>query len=274
LNYAKIGLLPEGYFSLHKPEKVYKFAPSPSETTRVFRATIAERREIYSTLKSKIENDPDGKLENLLTKYVKSGLFSERIGLVKGVQAKIRMKDSLPYRSNLRPVNNETKKIIDEEIDNWLQQNIIAKAEPGEAKFVSPLHVVKKKKLPGETVQKYRLVCDQRCLNSRCIPEPPLNPPRSELIFSKMSNAKYFSKIDLKNAYLQIGSVVKQKNTALSRADIGFVSSLSNKYKAPYKISRLVGKNSCILETLDGKPAGKRHAEDLGLYTGKPDWAQ
>jgi len=205
LRYAKICLMPDGYFKLNKPDTIYKFVPNVVEKVQIFKATIAERRNIYSTLKSKIQNDDNGEIEKLITSYVTCGLFSEKVGLVKGVEAKIKMKDSIPYRATLRPTNNATKKIIDAEIDNWLDQKIIAKAEPGEAKFISPLHVVKKKKLPGETVQKFRVVCDTRALNSRCEPEPPLNPPRSELIFSKMAKAKYFSKLDLKNAYLQVG---------------------------------------------------------------------
>jgi hypothetical protein len=61
------------------------------------------------------------------------------------------MKDSLPYRAQLRPLNDHTKQIVDEELDNWLEQRIIAPVEPsGEAKFISPIHVVKKKKLQGD----------------------------------------------------------------------------------------------------------------------------
>jgi len=204
LNYAKIGILPTGYFHINKPNKIFKFVAGHREKVQSFRASMAQKKEIYKEVKSKIVNDKDNQLHDMLIKYTKNGLFSEKIGTFKGVEAKITMKDNLPYRAALRPTNNQTKKIIDEELDKWLEQNIIAPVAPGEAKFISPIHIVKKKPNPGETTQNHRLVCDQRALNNRCVVEPPFNPPRTELIFSKMSQAKYFSKIDLRSAYLQV----------------------------------------------------------------------
>lgn len=211
LKYANIGILPDGYFSTKKPQKIFKFAPSPSAKMKSYRVTLAEKREIYQTIKQNIHNDETGMLNKILSKFTSAGLFSEKIGLVKGITASIQMKDSLPYRAQLRPLNDHTKQIVNEELDNWLAQNIIAPVEPGEAKFVSPIHVVKKKKLPGEEKQGHRVVVDQRCLNSRCIVEPPLNPPRADLIFTKMAKAKYFSKIDLKSAYLQVSIEPKSR---------------------------------------------------------------
>jgi hypothetical protein len=42
-------------------------------------------------------------------------------------------------RAPLRPINDQTRAIIDKELDSWLEQKIIQPVEPGEAKFVSPI---------------------------------------------------------------------------------------------------------------------------------------
>jgi hypothetical protein len=72
----------------------------------------------------------------------------------------------------------------------------------------------------------------------------------------------------------QVGNLVRRRTHILSSAEKGVAASMQHKYDGPFRISRILGKNSCILETLDGKTAGKRHAEDLELFVGQPEWAQ
>jgi hypothetical protein len=71
----------------------------------------------------------------------------------------------------------------------------------------------------------------------------------------------------------QIGNIVWRKSNALSNADKHFAASLAPKRDGPFRISRIIGKNTCMLEEMNGTPAGKRHVEDLKLYVGQPQWA-
>jgi hypothetical protein len=84
LKYANIGIMPDGYFSTKKPQKIFKFASSPSAKLKSYRVALAEKKEIFKTIKDNICNDERGKLNGILNKFTKAGLFSEKIGLVKG----------------------------------------------------------------------------------------------------------------------------------------------------------------------------------------------
>jgi hypothetical protein len=71
----------------------------------------------------------------------------------------------------------------------------------------------------------------------------------------------------------ELGNIVWRKTNILSSADKKIAASLAPKRDGPFKISRILGKNSVMLETLDGQPAGKRHTEDLKLFVAQPQWA-
>ena len=92
-----------------------------------------------------------------------------------------------------RKLNPKMLKIAKEKMEKMLQDGIV---RPSDSQFASPLHIVPKRK-------DWRLVGDYRALNSQtkkdCYPLPYLQD------FSlQLHNKKYFSKIDLKDAYHQI----------------------------------------------------------------------
>jgi transposase len=75
-----------------------------------------------------------------------------------------------------------------------------------------------------------------------------------------------------KEHIFKVGNLVWRKTNILSSADKRIAASLAHKRDGPFKISRILGKNSVMLETLEGQPAGKRHTEDLKLFVGQPEW--
>lgn len=89
---------------------------------------------------------------------------------------------------------------IREEISNLKRQGIVVdSASP----FNSPLWAVKKKALPGETDEKYRVVIDYRKLNDNTVDEKyPI--PRFDDILDRLHGSTIFSTLDLKAGYHQI----------------------------------------------------------------------
>lgn len=104
------------------------------------------------------------------------------------------------------------RKIIDEQVDEMLQENIIA---PSKSPYNSPLIVVPKKPDKNGEI-KYRICIDFRKINSISVGDSfPL--PRIDDILDSLGKARYFTTLDMTSGYHQIKmSEEDQEKTAFS----------------------------------------------------------
>jgi hypothetical protein len=100
-----------------------------------------------------------------------------------------------PVRSKVYQVPYHLRETVKKEVESMLDLGVI---EPSKSAYVSPIVLIKKK--DGE----YRFCSDFRQVNKITVfdAEPIPNP---EALFSQLSKAKFYTKIDLSRGYWQIG---------------------------------------------------------------------
>lgn len=125
----------------------------------------------------------------LFPNFEKQGLG--RTGLIRH---DIDIGDSKPIKQRFYPVSPAVEKLMFAEIDRMLALGVI---EPSQSAWSSPMRLVIKP-------QKVRLCLDARKLNS--VTKKDAYPlPSIEGIFARLPKANIISKLDLKDAYWQIG---------------------------------------------------------------------
>lgn len=122
---------------------------------------------------------------------------SNKIGHIKGIVVDIPIKvDARPVIQPYRRVPVPLEKAVDNKIDELLGQDIIEHVNQP-SKWISPVVVVPK----GDDV---RICIDMRCANKAVERENhPL--PTMEDFLPHIGKSKWFSKIDIKNAFHQVG---------------------------------------------------------------------
>lgn len=130
---------------------------------------------------------------------------------------KLRLKDDTPvYQKNFRTPHKQ-KPILDSFIDNMEKTKILS---PSVSEYNSPILLVPKKCLPGQTEKRYRFVVDYRQLNKKLLSDKfPL--PRVDDILDRLGKARYFSLIDLLNGFYQIELDEESKNITSFSTDKG-----------------------------------------------------
>ena len=89
---------------------------------------------------------------------------------------------------------------VNSQIENLLKKGLI---RPSKSDYRSPIWIVKKKKLPTDTKQRYRIVWDYRKLNRVTVPQ--IYPMKSATeIFDQLGGSKWFTTLDLRNGFMQI----------------------------------------------------------------------
>ena len=142
-----------------------------------------------------LDKDQSDEIHALLERF--PDVFTDIPGTTDIVEHDILLTTDKPIRSKPYPVpfslKNDIKKEINK-INNMLELGII---EPSNSPYSSPVVLVKKQ--DGS----YRFCCDFRKLNSITVfdAEPIGNP---DDLFVKMSNSKYFTKVDLSKGYWQV----------------------------------------------------------------------
>lgn len=147
-----------------------------------------------------LPNDPNkhelSDAENMILLNVFSKFpSSEILGLGKTYleEHHIDTKDCPPIKSRCYPVSPAVQKLIYEEVDKMLKSGVI---EPCESPWASPVTLVRKP-------TKNRLCLDFRKVNK--VTEKLAYPiPNMEGLMSRLSNTKYISSVDLKDAFFQI----------------------------------------------------------------------
>lgn len=136
-----------------------------------------------------------GCLQGILEKH--SEIFSDELGLVKGMKAKLYVKDgSVPRFFKARPVPYAYRKGVDAELARLEKGGVIEKVQFSE--WAAPIVPILKRDGSIRICGDYKLTVNQVAVTDAY----PL--PHIEDILSSIGKAKVFSKLDLANAYLQL----------------------------------------------------------------------
>ncbi|CAL8085376.1 unnamed protein product [Orchesella dallaii] len=130
-------------------------------------------------------------LDSVLTNF--PDVVTNTIGCTQAVQCQIKV-DGPPIAQKPYPVSYAKRKIIKQHIDKMLEQGIISRSE---SEWASPVTLQKQ----GND---YRFCIDYRKLN-KVTKSDPYCIPRIDDLISRLGNAVYITKLDLKKGYWQIG---------------------------------------------------------------------
>eukprot|EP00079_Xenopus_tropicalis_P034355 XP_017948126.1 PREDICTED: uncharacterized protein K02A2.6-like [Xenopus tropicalis] len=134
-------------------------------------------------------------LEQILSKH--DSLFKEEFGSIKGLKATITVNsDAKPIFHKPRPLPYALKEPVEKELERMEHYGIVSRVKY--SSWAAPIVVVPKK---DKTI---RLCGDYKVTVNRCIEPEPYPLPNVEDLFATLAGGKYFSKIDLSNAYQQL----------------------------------------------------------------------
>ena len=181
----------------------------------------------------------------------------EKTPTVKGAIASIKLKSNAkPMFCLARKVPLPLERKVNETIDELLSLGILEPVEAGGVENCSPVVWVKK----GD---KFRMCAEYKVhvndkINTEAYPLPCI-----ETIFSKVSGAKYFAKIDLSNAYWQIPLDRKSQEVCTVNTTRGLfrVTRLQQGLKNAAAIFQ-----QSIEEVLKGLPGCVAYQDDILLY--------
>ncbi|RVE41173.1 hypothetical protein evm_014177 [Chilo suppressalis] len=165
-------------------------------------------------------------LQKLFEKY--SDLFDNKnVGEIKGEPAALHLKpNAKPAFFRARPVPFALKDRVEQEIDNLARDGVLVKVDYSE--FATPIVPVVKPNGKIRICGDYKLTLNQNLL----VDEHPL--PTSEELFNGLAGGDKFTKIDLRNAYL---------NWKVREEDQHLLT--LNTHKGLYKCTRLVFGLNC-----------------------------
>ena len=133
-----------------------------------------------------------GQVDKVLNEF--ADVLTDIPGTTTFIEHDIKLNTAEPIRSKGYPIPYQSVDTVNEEVNKMLELGVI---EPSNAPFSSPIVLIRKK--DGSI----RFCIDFRQVNKATVfdAEPM---PNIEQIFSKLSKAKYFSKIDLSKGYWQV----------------------------------------------------------------------
>ena len=144
------------------------------------------------TLNPELTRDHHEELRKLLAKHSPS--LTDQPGRTDLVEVDMTLTDFTPICSKPYPVPLAKEQVIEQEIETMLRNGIIS---PSQSAYSAPVLLLRKPN--GE----HRMCVDFRKLNAVTHFQPEPLPEQTRL-FSKLSHAKYFSKIDLSKGFYQI----------------------------------------------------------------------
>ena len=150
-------------------------------------------------------------LTSLLSQY--SEIFSDIPGCTDLVTHSIELSDDTPIRLKPYPIPFSKGETFDEEVRKMFDLGII---ELSSSPYRSPMLLVKK------SDGSYRPVIDFRAINkiTKFFAEPVPNP---EVIFAKLSKARYLSKLDFTKGFWQIPMSTSDKEKTAFATSMGLV---------------------------------------------------
>lgn len=142
--------------------------------------------------KEEIELEPEKLIEHLKRDF--SGLFEDRLGKIEGYKHVIKMSNDRPYKQPIYPIPRIHLLEVRRQIKDMEDQGVIKKAD---TEFINPMVVVEKEN------GKLRLCLDAREIK-KGMSADHAKPILLEEVFHRIEKAKWFSKLDIKNAFWQI----------------------------------------------------------------------
>lgn len=121
-------------------------------------------------------------------------LFTNEIGCVTHYTHRIKMNTKVPYKAKTYPIPEVHREAVTRYIDELERDGIIKRAP---TQYINPLVVVIKKN------GKIRLCLDARELNKR-MANDHAQPPSIEEVFQQIGHRKYFTTLDVTQAFWQI----------------------------------------------------------------------
>lgn len=185
------------------------------------------------------------------------GLFSG-IGKLKNIQVKLHIDPSVkPVAQQHRRVPFHLQQMVEAEIQNMLDQDIIEKAD-GPTPWMSPIVTPIKPNDPT----KVRICTDMRIANQAIIRERHVTPTMEDIIHD-LNGAKYFSKLDLTNAFNQLELAPESRYITCFSTHVGL-----------FRYKRLLFGLSCssekfqatLSQVLSGIPGVKNVCDDIIIY--------
>lgn len=187
-------------------------------------ATIPPMETVSSDFDESLINFGDSPIseqwKNRLCKKLgqKSHVFSMHewdVGLARGVEYRIRLSDSRPFRQQSRRLAPADIEDVRKHLQELLQAGIIA--ESG-SPYASPIVVVRKK------TGAIRMCIDYRLLNSRTIPDQYTTPCIEDAL-NALTGSQWFSVLDLRSGYYQIAMSEEDKEKTAFICPLGFFTS-------------------------------------------------
>ncbi|XP_036347914.1 uncharacterized protein LOC118757296, partial [Rhagoletis pomonella] len=117
------------------------------------------------------------------------------------VEMKIVLTDDYPVHEGPRRISYADKKVVEEQIAEWLQEGII---QPSTSEYASPIVLVAKK--DGSK----RLCCDYRRINSK-IMRDNFPMPLLDDVIERLQGAKLFTTLDLANGFFHVPVEAKSR---------------------------------------------------------------
>lgn len=145
----------------------------------------------------------------------KAGVFSFEewdVGLARGVEHTIRLSDSRPFRERSRRLAPADIEDVRSHLQKLLAAGIIKESR---SPYASPIVVARKKN------GSIRMCIDYRTLNARTIPDQ-YTVPRIDEALDCMTGSRWFSVLDLRNGYYQIGMAEQDKEKTAFICPLGF----------------------------------------------------
>lgn len=137
------------------------------------------------------------------------------VGLAKGVEHRIRLSDSRPFRQRSRRLAPADIEDARQHLQELLQAGIITESR---SPYASPIVVVRKK------TGAIRMCIDYRLLNSRTIPDQYTTPCIEDAL-NALTGSQWFSVLDLRSGYYQIAMSEEDKEKTAFICPLGFFSS-------------------------------------------------
>ncbi|UYV75109.1 FHDC1 [Cordylochernes scorpioides] len=123
-------------------------------------------------------------------------LFVETTEPIKGFTFSVNMCDVNPIFHKARPVPFAIKPAVTEALDKMVAKGYLC--EVASSKWATPVVVVPKKN------KEIRICCDFKVTLNKYLDTAAYPLPTQQDLFSTLAKGKYFSKLDLRNAYLQL----------------------------------------------------------------------
>ncbi|PNF31069.1 hypothetical protein B7P43_G17391, partial [Cryptotermes secundus] len=184
------------------------------------------------------------------------GLFSDRLGTVKGMTCHLDLSDNIPVRSRPYQCSPPRLKLLREIVQDLLDKGVVRKSY---SQYASPAFLVPKPS-GGQ-----RMVIDYRLLNKKIVFDAfPM--PNVESAFAHFEKATIFSVLDLNSAYYQIPLSAKSRKATAFCTPFG----LFEFTKLPMGISVGCQVLSRVVDTLFGDLKCKfvyNFMDDLVVYS-------